>query len=216
VDVRPLPLDDNTQETFEINRRQILTSRQAKDFTFTRQNQYVSFRFFPIASLGIGFLIGRLTYQVCFILGFVRNQNQWVNAVIFSFSVGMIVFIVLFRLWQKRPRIPNLVSDVVRPDIAQLIGKPTYEIDPSHHSPGYVLRLDGRTFAVSRNLWESLRDQPREMHLHYLDWNKPMLLSIQPYELPKPPTDEDLKEAVGMGEDGEIVYGEMRVAGDER
>lgn len=70
----------------------------------------------------------------------------------------------------------------------------------------YLMFVQAHSFELSKALWDSLQPHTNHVRLHYLTDPAPMLLSIQAVTISTAPTDEDLAQVVGIGDDGELLY----------
>lgn len=75
--------------------------------------------------------------------------------------------------------------------------------DQSTH---YLMFMQAHSFELSKALWDSLQPHTSHVRLHYLTDPAPMLLSIEAVTVSEAPTDEELAQVVGVGDDGEFLY----------
>lgn len=93
-----------------------------------------------------------------------------------------------------------------RPPIRYYEGSISLDQRTDDQSTHYLMFVQSHSFELSKALWDSLQPHTNHVRLHYLTDPAPMLLSIQAVTISTAPTDEDLAQVVGIGDDGELLY----------
>ncbi len=107
-------------------------------------------------------------------------------------------------------------------EIAGYGGPAEFVIIPSYtrlgkYQDNYLVRTEAGSFTVTRELWEDLRNSSNHVRLYYLTYPLVTLLSVEPIMLPsRPPTDAELANVIGIGDDGELIYEEQDEPGNRR
>jgi len=93
-----------------------------------------------------------------------------------------------------------------RPPIRYYEGSISLDQRTDDQSTHYLMFVQAHSFELSKALWDSLQPHTNHVRLRYLTDPVPMLLSIQAVTVSAAPTDEDLAQVVGIGDDGELLY----------
>jgi hypothetical protein len=93
-----------------------------------------------------------------------------------------------------------------RPPIRYYEGSISLDQRTDDQSTHYLMFMQAHSFELSKPLWDSLQPHTSHVRLHYLTDPVPVLLSIEAVTISTAPTDEDLAQVVGIGDDGELLY----------
>ena len=93
-----------------------------------------------------------------------------------------------------------------RPPIHYYEGSISLDQRTDDQSTHYLMFVLAHSFELSKALWDLLQPHTSHVRLHYLTDPSPMLLSIEAVTVSEAPTDEELAQVVGVGDDGEFLY----------
>ncbi|MCC6612428.1 MAG: hypothetical protein IT320_03060 [Anaerolineae bacterium] len=228
---------DNTPDAWAANRQHMLTEAQAERIRTLHEKALLDHLFPPGHytrwKLGEQALIGLLAF-----LALNAAPAQPTLFTILFFALGF-VFAVAWRsarplslplfkpliLRPLQPLLATIKADVVRDDIALIVAEPAYREIRGDDGVTIELKVPGRRFGVDLALGNSLREVGGRVACAILtSYTPPLLLSAAPLAVANVPSDSQLAQAVGVSDDGEIIYeadlhddipdGDMRTLGD--
>lgn len=141
--------------------------------------------------------------------------------IIEEFGDGVLVFLLLGTLLSLRLYIDEqraneqlrdqIISKLISNWSPEAIGSVEGDVNMDHL---YSISVAGMSFRIDERYWRELRQQQMENRLeavrvYYLKrWTPPLLLSFQPISIftEQVSPDEGIEDAIGIGDDGEIVF----------